>query len=198
MPRNFKLPKLTWPPKNAVAGAQWLLAALLVCNLAAGWFILRPPGGSPEELEQQAVTLRGQVLQKRAILERTRRNVSKVETGRTEGDAFMQDFFLGERVAYSNILGELVKVAGESKVTAKEHAFSVEPIEGSDNLGMMSITGNYECTYPNLMQFINRVDHSQRLVIIESLNATPQSGSAGLLNVNMKLDAFVRQDTVQQ
>lgn len=197
MPVN--LPKLTWPPKNGVAWAQWALAVLVALNLVAAFFVWRPIGGSPEDLEQQMVDLRAKVLQNRAILERTRRNVSKVETGRAEGDTFMQTYFLSERTAYSNVLGDIAKAARETKVTPKEHAFSTEPIEGSDNLAMMSITGNYEASYADLMQFINRLDHSERLVIIESLNATPQTGSSGRLNVNMKLDAFVRQEgTVQQ
>jgi hypothetical protein len=198
MPRNFRLPKLTWPPRNAAATAQWLLVGLLACNLVAGWFVFSPPGGSPEQLEQDAVRLRGELLRKRAILERTKRNVAKVETGRGEGDTFMQTYFLTERTAYSNVLGELAQAAREAKVTAKEHAFATEPIEGSADLAMMSITGNYEASYPELMQFINRLDRAQRLVIIESLNATPQAGSAGKLNVNMKLDAFVREGMVSQ
>jgi hypothetical protein len=44
-----------------------------------------------------------------------------------------------------------------------------------------------------LIQFVNLLDKSQRLLIIESLNTTPQQGSA-LLNVTMKLDTFVRED----
>ena len=178
------------------ARAQFGLIVLLVMNLVAAWFVWRPIGGSPAQLEDEMVALRAKVLQRRVILERTRTNVSKVETGRTQGDSFMQGYFLGERTAYSNILGELVEPATQSKVKPKEHSFSLEPIEGSDVLAMMTITGNYEGTYANLMQFINRLDRSPGLVIIESLNATPQQGSAGLLSVNMKLDAFVRQDSV--
>jgi hypothetical protein len=176
---------------------QLVSAVLLVVNLVAAWFVWRPLGGSPADLDQQRVDLQAQVLQQRAILERTRRNVSKVETGREEGDAFMQTHFLGDRVASLTILGELAQAARESKVTPKEHSFASEPIEGSDNLAMMTINGNYEASYADLMQFINRLDRSERLVIVESLNATPQLGaSAKLLNVNMKLDAFVRQEAV--
>jgi hypothetical protein len=197
MPRNFDL-HLSWPPRNAAAFAQWACAVLLVLNLVAAFFVWRPLGGSPEELEQQMVDLRAQVIQKRAILERTRRNVAKVETGRNQGDSFLGIYFLGERTAYSSILGELVAAAKEAKITPKEHSFSTEPIEGSDTLAMMTITGNYQGTYADLMEFIHRLDRSDRLLIIESLNASPQQGSAGILNVNMKLDAFVRQELVTQ
>ena len=197
MPRNFNLPKLAWPPRTGTDIAQMVFAVLLVLNLVAAWFVWRPVGGSPEELDQQMVDMRAQLLRKRVILERTRRNVSKVETGRKEGNTFMDAYFMGERTAYSDVLGELVESARASKVTPKEHAFAIDPIEGSDNLGMMTITGNYEAAYTDLMQFINRLDRSRRLVIVESLNATPQTGGSGRLNVNLKLDAFVRQDSVQ-
>lgn len=195
MPRKFDfLPG--WPPRKTTDITQLLLVVLMVCNLVAGWFVWHPLGGSPAELERQMVDLRGQVIQRTLILKKTRDNVSKVETGRNQGDGFMQSYFLGERTAYSNILGELVQSATQSKIKPKEHAFSLEPIEGSDDLAMMTITGTYEGTYADLLQFINRLDRSPGLIIIESLNATPQQGAAGLLNVNMKLDAFVRQDTV--
>ena len=59
---------------------------------------------------------------------------------------------------------------------------------------MMTITANYEGTYQNLMNFVHQVDQSQGLMIIESLNAAPQSGSNTLV-VNLKIDTFVREDT---
>lgn len=198
MLKNFSAVRLGWPPRNATGVAQSAVVLLMLLNLVAAYFLWRPPGGSAEQLEDELVRLRAQVIQKRIVLERTRQNVSKVETGRSEGDMFMQNYFLGERTAYSNVLGELVTAAKDAKIRSKEHAFTTEPIEGSDTLAMMTITGNYEGTYADLMEFINRIDRSQRLLIIESLNATPQQGSAGILNVNMKLEAFVRQDTVAE
>jgi Tfp pilus assembly protein PilO len=197
MPRSFKLPRIAWPPRNASAALRLALITLLVLNLVAGWFVWHPPGGSPAELDEQMVNLRAQLLQRRLILERTRRNVSKVETGRSQGDSFLENYFLGERTAYSSLLGELVAAAKDSKVTPKEHSFSMEPIDGSDTLAMLTIAGNYEGTYADLMQFINRLDRSSRLLIIESLNATPQQSGAKL-NVNIKLDAFVRQQPPQE
>jgi hypothetical protein len=62
---------------------------------------------------------------------------------------------------------------------------------------MMQITANFEGLYPDLIHFINLLDKSDRLLIIESLNATPQQ-SGGRLNVQLKLDTFVREDGVEQ
>ncbi len=58
---------------------------------------------------------------------------------------------------------------------------------------MLQISANFEGTYPDLIHFINLLDKSDRLLIIESLNATPQQ-SGGRLNVMLKLDTFVQED----
>jgi hypothetical protein len=57
----------------------------------------------------------------------------------------------------------------------------------------MKVTANYQGTYANLLHFINRLDKSKLLLIIEGLQATPQQ-QTGVLNVSFKLDAFIRPD----
>lgn len=195
MPRSFNLSSIQLP-RTAKGVAQWAAAALLVLNLVAAYFVWQPPGGSNSQLEEQMLSMRAQSIQRRVMLERTRQNVSKVETGRSQGEMFLTNYFVDDRTKSSVIVGELIEAAKDAKIRSKEHSFTLEPIEGSVNLAMMTITGNYEGTYADLIHFINRIDRSNRLLIIESLNATPQQGTAGILNVNMKLDAFVRQDAL--
>jgi type IV pilus assembly protein PilO len=60
---------------------------------------------------------------------------------------------------------------------------------------MMSITATYEGTYADLLHFVHELDRSSKLVIIESLNAAPQQGT-NLLSVALKLDTFVREDSL--
>ena len=66
-------------------------------------------------------------------------------------------------------------------------------MEGSDTVEMMQIAANYEGGYQDLIQFVNLLDKSDRLLVVESLNATPQQGGAKL-NVMLKLDTFVTED----
>lgn len=182
-----------WPPNNAAALLRLGVGVLLTANLVAGYFVLRPIGGSPDELRQQAVEMRAQIHQQQNALDRTRLLSGKVEIGRGEGDGFMTKYFLPRRTAYSVILAELNQIANDAKVTPKEAAYSWMPVEGSDNLLMMQITDNFEATYENLIRFVNMIDKADRLLIIEGLNATPQQGGAKL-NIMMKLDTFVVQD----
>jgi Tfp pilus assembly protein PilO len=191
MLRNFNL-------KNGVPGnprsvIRLVLGVLVAANLVAGYFVLRPLGGSPQELRQQVVDLRTQIRQQQGTVDRTRLLSGKIEIGRGEGDNFMSKYFLPRRSAYSVVMAELNELAIQAKVTAKESANAIEPVDGSDTLDMMQITANYEATYGDLVRFVNMVDKSDRLLVMESLNATPQQGG-NKLNVMIKLDTFVVED----
>ena len=191
MLRNFNLN--VWPPNNPGALMRLGLGVLLVANLVAGYLVIRPIGGSAQELRQQATEMRSQIRQQQGALDRMRQLASKIEAGRGEGDKFMGRYFLPRRTAYSVILDDLNELAGEAKVTPKESAYVIEPVEGSDTLGLMQVTANFEGTYADLIHFINLIDKSNRLLIMESLNATPQQGGARL-NIMLKLDTFVVED----
>jgi hypothetical protein len=191
MPRNFSLN--VWPPNNTAALMRLGVGLLLAANLVAGYFVLRPIGGSPEELRQQATEMRAQIRQQQSALDRMRLLAGKIEIGRGEGDNFMGKYFLPRRTVYSVVLAELEQVANQAKVTVKETAYAIEPVEGSDTLQLMQITDNFEASYGDLIRFVNLIDKSGRLLILESLNATPQQGGARL-NVMMKLDTFVVED----
>jgi hypothetical protein len=182
-----------WPPNNPRAVIRLVLGVLLAANLVAGYFVIRPIGGSPQELREQAAAMRNQIRQQQAALDRTSSLSSKIESGRNEGDEFMSKYFLPRRTAYSTIMADLNDLAGQTKVTPKEGAYAIEPIEGSDTLEMMQLSVNYEATYPDLIRFVNLVDKADRLLVVESLNATPQQIGAKL-NIMLKLDTFVRED----
>lgn len=189
MPKSFSV----WPPTNPQAVIRLVLGVLAAANLVAGYFVLRPIGGSPQQLSEQATEMRAQIQQQRALLQRTRVLASKIEGGRTQGDQFMSAYFLPRRTAYSTIMADLNELASQTKVTPKEGAYSIEPVEGSDTLEMMQLSVNYEATYPDLIRFVNLLDKTDRLLVIETLNATPQQSGAKL-NVMLKLDTFIRED----
>jgi len=189
--KNFNLK--VWPPNNPLALMRLGIGLLIAANLVAGYFVIRPIGGSPEELRQQVTEMRAQIRQQQGALDRLRLLAGKINLGRGEGETFVGKYFLPRRTAYSTLLADLNQVAGESKVTPKEAAYAIEPVEGSDTLEMMQISINFEGTYADLIHFINLMDKSNRLLIMESLNATPQQGGTRL-NVMMKLDTFVVED----
>lgn len=171
--------------------ARAVIGILLLANLLAALAVFMPLGGSPEELEDQAVSLRQQVQQRRAQHERSRILVAKIEHARASGDTFLSSYFLSRQSTYSTLLGELDKAAKESGIRSKDRSFVIDPVEGSDTMSMMTITANYEGTYGDLLQFVNHLDKSPRFLILDTLTATPQQGSANL-NVAVKMNSFVK------
>jgi len=170
-----------------------VLGVLAGANLIAAGFVLFPPGGSAEQLERELTTLRAQIAAEKTRLEQTKQHAEAVDKGRDEGDQFLSQYFLPLRTSYSTLLDELQKDAGETKIKPKDTSFAQEPIEGSDDLKMISITAAYEGKYEDLMQLVHKIDHSKNLLILESLSAAPPANS-DTLTVSLKLDTFVRDD----
>jgi hypothetical protein len=183
MPKNF----------NTQFALRVLLGVLLAANLVAAGFLLYPPGGSAEDLQKELASLQSQATTKKALLEKTKQHVAAVELGRSEGDQFLGTYFLTRRAAAERMLTELGNAASGSKIKEKERSISIEPIDGSDTLNMMSIVASYEGEYADLLHFVHQIDQSSSLMIIESMNAAPQAGSR-MLSVSIKLDMFVRED----
>ncbi|HTW64930.1 MAG TPA: hypothetical protein VME17_09960 [Bryobacteraceae bacterium] len=182
-----------WPLNNPRAVIRLGLGVLVAANLVAAYFVVRPIGGSAQDLAQQALEVHSQIQQQKDVLDRTRSLVSKIETGRGEGDKFMTGYFLPRRPAYSTIMSELNNLATEAKIVSRDSTYTLQPVEGSETLDMLQISASFEGTYPDLVHFVNLLDKSDGLLIIESLNATPQQ-NAGRLSVLLKLDTFVRED----
>src|SRR5262249_10322129 len=153
--------------------------------------LFKPWGGSADDLEAQLNAKRSELPQRQAQLERTKKLVEKVQKARAEGDQFMSRYILNARTGDPTILGQASPDATGVGLKLKESQVSVEPIEGSDTLGMMTISANYEGAYPNLTKFINELDRSKQFLIIESLQASPQAVGPAI-NVNFKLNTFVR------
>jgi len=178
-------------------GLRVVVGVLLAANLIAAGILMFPPGGWAEDLEKELASLQTQVLSKRVLLEKTRQNVAAVELGRAEGDQFLGRYFLGRRAAAENLLTALGNAEAGSKIKEKGWSSSFEPIDGSDTLSMMSITATYEGEYGDLLHFVHEIDKSPALMIIESLSEVPQTGSK-ILSISLKMDTFVREDSVAQ
>jgi Tfp pilus assembly protein PilO len=187
---NFNLKGLAGNRQALVRGG---LGILLAANLAAAWFVWRPPGGSLEQLESQMISARKQIIARQSAIARLKQLAERTRLAGLEGDKFLDAYFLDRQSAYSTLEVELAAAAKEAGLRPRERTFAYEPIEGSDTLGMLTINGSFEGTYADLVEFVNQVDRSKRLLIIESLSAQPQQGGQ-LLAITVKLNVFFRHD----
>jgi Tfp pilus assembly protein PilO len=199
MPR-FSIASFRQRLKGGAPGAGWnarvvarlVLGVLVVANLIAAVIVLKPWAGSADSLEQQAASLRKQLRKKQIEVGKLRSVANKVQSARTDGDNFMDSYLLSRRTVSSTLVEELDQMARKAGIKQKEVTFAFEPVEGSEALTRADITAGYEGAYADLTHFLNLLDRSSRLLIIDSLAATPQP-QGQLLSVTIKLSAFVRE-----
>jgi Tfp pilus assembly protein PilO len=205
MPLGFKIPKIPARKLGAAIGVSpapgrdallvWkrVLAGLAIANVVVFFALVRPIGGSASDLAEELEQTRRQVRQGQIEITRLKKLVEKVGNARKQQNAFVKTYFMDRRTASSTILMEIQSAAGKAGLTPREHAFVIDPIEGSDTLSMMTITANYEGSYGNLVDFVNQIDKSARFLIIDNIQAAPQQ-QAGKLSARFKLNTFVRDD----
>ena len=169
------------------------LGVLLLANLVAAGFAFHIFDASPEALEQQLAGALSQRQAEQARLVKSRNLAANIDLGKTEGEKFLASYMTSRRVTYSTIIGELTTTAQTAGMDKPSANISLNPIPGSEDLDMMSITLNVEGKFGQLVKFINLLDRSPRFLIIESLTVTPRAKS-DILTVNVKLDTFVKDD----
>ncbi|MBM3758722.1 MAG: hypothetical protein FJW36_00585 [Acidobacteria bacterium] len=187
---NFSADQIEW--RNPGVYMRVILGTLLLGNLVALWLLLSPPGGSLEEVEGRLIELRQKYTAQSRNLDRMKALATKVQDSRKAGDRFFGSYFMERRKAASTIISELSSLAKQAGIRPKEHSFVLEPVEGAEDLSMMTVNGSYEGSYADLIQFVYRVDHSPRFLIIENLSAAPQQ-SAGMLNMSIRFHVFVKE-----
>ncbi len=172
--------------------ARVVIGILLAANVVAALLVFKPWTGSVSDLEREVASLRQQIRQKQSAVDRLRSIVGKVETARIDGDKFMDIYLLSGRTMASTLASDLEGVARKAGIKQRDVNSNSEPVEGSDTIRKLTITAGYEGAYADLMQFLNLLDRSPRLLIVESLQAAPQQNGLAL-SVTMKLTTFVRE-----
>lgn len=193
MSRNFDLLNF----KGASGPALWLkiaLAVLVVLNLGAIYFYFAPPGGSRRQLTDQDASLQRESVVRREAANRLKVVSQKVELGGEQTSRFAKQYFIPNRMAFSVLVGELLSMSSSAGLHEGQRAYSQEPIEGTDDLNLLTINANYSGAYDQLMNFLNEVDRSDQLLILDTLSATPMQQGSGTLNVTMRFLAIVKED----
>lgn len=173
----------------------WLLAGcgvLAAANLVALYVFFFPPGGSRAELAQQREQLQAQIHGARTTTVRLRNVSGKVQLGSEQASQFENKYFLPERQAYDLVIAEMQRMAKNAGIQEREAVFSKEPIEGADDLVVMNMAGRFEGSYANFIKFLGEVDHSPMLLMLDTVQATPQSKS-GQIDAEMRFQTIIQE-----
>ncbi len=199
MPRSFNFSSIVPPSldslKEPAILARAVLGVLLLANLIVAMFAFHVFGTSLAELDQSLLAARSRLMATQNNLNRSRVLTGNVDTGRSQSETFLATYASDRRHTYSTIISEINTASKQAGMTMKEETLApLDPIEGSDDLDIMTISINFEGNYGQLVHLINLLDRSPRFLIIESMQAAPQT-KGDTLTVNIKLNALVRENT---
>ncbi len=178
-----------FPPRTVLAA----LGALALCDAAFLLLAVRPAALEERERLARNSRLAAQVEQTRRRVESIQAAADRIAAAETEGKSLVQGIALPRRSAFSALLTELADASEEAGIEVRETSYSVEPIEGSEDYGILAVNANFRGGYDSLVQFLYRLDRSELFFIIGSLGATPRDeGVSRELQINMRFDTLVR------
>lgn len=170
------------------------LGLLLVANLVAAGIAFHLFGSSPEALDRELIAAQARLQAQQLKLNRSRLLTANVGKGKSQIDAFLASHLTNRRHTYSTIISEITDIAKTAGMKTQEWTIApLDPIEGSRDLSMMTVSVNFEGGYPQLVKFVNLLDRSPRFLIIEGMTAAPQP-KGDLVTANLKLNAFILED----
>jgi hypothetical protein len=199
MPRSFNIRGLSLPSgavmKEPASLVRAALGLLLLANLVAAMFAFHVFGTSPQQLDRSLIAARSQLAAAQMHLNRSRLLTGKIDKGRSESETFLATYASDRRHTYSIIIGEMNTISKLAGMNMKEETVApLDPIEGSDDLDIMTIAINLEGGYAQVVKFINMLDRSPRFLIIESMTASPEL-KGDSLSITIRLNALVKDDT---
>jgi Tfp pilus assembly protein PilO len=173
----------------------WLQTSAIVLgvlNVLGLYLYIDPPWGTRAELAAESQRLNTSISAARAQMTRLKRISANVQLGSTQARDFEARYILTKRQAYEEILAEIQRMADEADLTPRDATWLEEPIEGSEDLSVLKNQTNFEGTYENLIDFLYQVDHSPKMLILDTLTATPQK--EGKITAQMRFQAVIREE----
>jgi Tfp pilus assembly protein PilO len=167
---------------------RWLLVAVLVADLAlaaVNWRIASAPRDPEDELRmlrQQRALLAADV----ARAQKIREDLPAVER---DSGAFFQKQIAPSESGYSALIDNLGSLARAADVRTGNITYR----QGNpDKRGVVEVEigATVNGDYPNIVRFINGLEHSETFYVLDGL--TLAAGSSGGLGLNLRLRTYFR------
>ncbi len=162
------------------------LLLLLILNGALLFLLFRPPGRSLVERQEEFERNRARHESARQAVEQMRELQSKLQGAIQNGWQFSRQAFLARRAAFSTMLADLERLASQSRLRNAGVGYQLDDEPNPQGLVNVEITLSVEGEYPDLVQFINRLEQSELFWIVKSMNVSGSSGRALRLDLQME------------
>lgn len=165
------------------------IAALCTVDIALGVFLWQGSRVGPGELRVQAEGLRSQAKLLGADVERGEKIRASLPQVGKDCDAFYHSAFLNPATAYSDVESDLETIAHKSNLKTTDITFKQKPLQ-DHGVTELAISGTIEGEYPALVQFINGLEKSKNLYLLDGLSLA--SASTGGIRLRLELRTYFR------
>lgn len=175
------------------ARRRWILlalVALLVADAGAYFGWVRRSAAQPESDPAQVARLSREVSERAATvahLERVREQAPRLQP---QLDKFAMERFLSERRGFSRVAGDLEEAASQARVRLGRVSYQTAEEKVQPNLLRVEITTSVEGEYANLLRYLEGLERSPRLYLINQLNL--DRAQRGRVRLEMQLATYFR------
>lgn len=168
------------------------LALLLLADVAFAYFSVRL-SGSREERQQSLATQARQVALVRADIKRASDIRQKTPEILKDLDGF-EGALLPISKGYSVVTQETDQYAKDAHVTLDDVKFHEKEVVGQRNLTELSAEVSITGDYGGVVQFLNRLQRSKSVYIVDGLEVETQNGQGpiGALRITLHLRTYFR------
>jgi Tfp pilus assembly protein PilO len=174
----------TWKKCAAVA-----LALLVAADLALALFLVTMSRQRPDAMRAERDRLAMQARLLRADVVRGDKIRSSLPQVGKDCDAFYRGSFLDAATGYSRIEADLSGIASKAGVKTPGFTFKQKDIK-ERGVSEISITTSVTADYPQVIDFINGLERSKNLYLLDSLELA--SATPGGIRLQLTLHTYFR------
>jgi len=168
-----------------------VLAALLLLNLGFYLFLNLPRLRALDNLASG----RDEARRALSVTEKTCGMLQEAVATYDQESSRLEEFYnlrLGMQVERMTVIQkEIREIAAEFRVDPDSIDYNPTDLEGS-NITQFQITIPLVGGYPNLRQFVNRIEASQRLFVVDSIELAGSREGGAMLSLTIRLSTFFR------
>jgi len=165
------------------------LAGLLVLNLGLLFIVTQPRLAGARNADETTATLASAVEREEKRVDALEERVQAMQRSRAALERFFDEDLSTKRKRLVAVQREIHQIATTFQVEAAQLKFSHEMVDGT-NLVHLGVNIPLSGGYNNLRQFINKVEHSDLFLIIESVQLQEGEQGGSMLNLNVRLATY--------
>ena len=163
----------------------WIVL-LLVVDAGALAFLFSPWGRSPEQREAEYNQLRAEWQQKRRDAQPLAGMPEKLQRAGKDADAIFSGRIADQSSEISNEIGKLA-AADRVKLDRAQYETNNTELPGIERV---VVKASLSADYLQLVKFINAIERSKTLMLLDSIKLTEQQG--GSIKIDMVMESFTK------